>query len=111
MLGNNEDAFNQVWHLPTAANPLTGREWVSTVARELGVKPSYRSVPRFLVQMMGLFNSTMKETVEMMYQYERDYVFDSSKFQEKFNFQPTPYELGIKEVVAADFIGKKSSDN
>lgn len=110
LLGNNEDAFNQVWHLPTAANPLTGHEWVHAIAREMGVKPAYRSVPKFVVQIMGLFNSTMKETVEMMYQYDRNYVFDSSKFEEKYHLHPTPYEKGIKEVVAADFSEKKRGD-
>ena len=28
VLGNTEDAFNQVWHLPTAPNPFTGKEWM-----------------------------------------------------------------------------------
>ena len=41
--------------------------------------------------------------VEMMYQYDRDYIFDSSKFVEKFNFQPTSYLEGIKEIVAKDY--------
>ena len=110
LLGNTEDAFNQVWHLPTAANPLTGHEWVNAVASEMGIKPAYRSVPKFVVQMMGLFNSAMKETAEMMYQFDRDYVFDSTKFEEKYHIHPTLYEDGIKEVVAADFSGKKSDN-
>ena len=41
----------------------------------------------------------MKEFVEMLYQYDRDYVFDSSKFEKAFNFQPTPYAEGIREIV------------
>jgi hypothetical protein len=41
--------------------------------------------------------------VEMMYQNDRDYVFDSSKFDEHFDFEPTPYERGIREMIAADF--------
>lgn len=27
-LGNTEDTYNQVWHLPTADAPPTGREWI-----------------------------------------------------------------------------------
>ncbi|MEX0780214.1 MAG: NAD-dependent epimerase/dehydratase family protein [Balneolales bacterium] len=99
LLGNTTDAYNQVWHLPTAANPPTGKEWVEQLAGELGAKPRYREVSKFMVRTMGLFSPLMKELVEMMYQYDRDYVFDSSKFEKRFNFKPIPYSDGIKKTV------------
>ena len=37
----------------------------------------------------------------MMYQYDRDYYFDSSKFDKRFNFKTTPYQDGVKLVVNA----------
>ena len=103
ILGNNEDAYNQVWHLPTAKNPFEGKEWISKIAMELGVKPKYRSVPKSMVKILGLFIPVMKELNEMMYQYDRDYVFDSTKFEQKFNFTPTPYLEGIKYIVNKDY--------
>jgi nucleoside-diphosphate-sugar epimerase len=36
---------------------------------------------------------------EMMYQYDRDYFFDSSKFEKRFNFRTTPYEEGVKLTI------------
>jgi nucleoside-diphosphate-sugar epimerase len=45
----------------------------------------------------------MREMVEMMYQYDRDYVFDSSKFEKRFDFKPTPYEDGISKIVQNDY--------
>jgi nucleoside-diphosphate-sugar epimerase len=45
----------------------------------------------------------MKEIVEMMYQNDRDYVFDSSKFEKRFDFKPTSYADGIKEMIRLDF--------
>ncbi|MEX2591408.1 MAG: hypothetical protein WD426_01455 [Anditalea sp.] len=53
--------------------------------------------------MMGLFVPFMKEMAEMMYQYNTNYVFDSSKFEKQFGFEPTPYTEGIKEIVSRDF--------
>lgn len=103
ILGNTEDAYNQVWHLPTAANPLTGKEWVELIAKELDVKPRFQNVPKFLVRVLGLFVPIMKEIVEMMYQNDRDYVFDSSKFDKRFKFKPTPYPDGMKEVIKLDY--------
>ena len=45
----------------------------------------------------------MKEVVEMMYQNDREYVFDSSKFEKEFKFKPTPFLKGIKEIVKTDY--------
>lgn len=103
LLGNTEEAFNQLWHLPTAAAPPTGKEWVEMIAGELGVAPKYRRLPKLLVWVMGLFMPIMRESVEMMYQYDRDYVFDSSKFEKHFDLDPTPYPEGVRRVVATDY--------
>ncbi len=99
LLGNTPDAYNQVWHLPTASNPLTGKQWVEAFAAELGVKADYRVASKIIVRIMGLFIPIMKEMVEMIYQYEKDYVFISEKFERKFGILPTPYSEGIKSVV------------
>jgi hypothetical protein len=34
--------------------------------------------------------------VEMYYQYDHDYIFNSDKFEKAFNFKPTSYEDGLK---------------
>ncbi len=75
LLGNSEDAFNQVWHLPTAPNPFTGKEWMEAIAKEMNVKPKNLTATRFIIKVMGLFIPVMKEMPEMLYQYNRDYVF------------------------------------
>jgi len=103
MLGNTPDAFNQVWHLPTAPNPFTGKEWIESIAKAMEVKPKYQIATKFIVKIMGIFMPIMKEMQEMLYQYDRDYVFDSSKFEKRFNFSPTPYSVGIKEIVETDY--------
>ncbi|MBN1986424.1 MAG: NAD-dependent epimerase/dehydratase family protein [Prolixibacteraceae bacterium] len=97
LLGNTEEAYGQVWHLPTA-EAYTGKQWIEMIATEMGVQPKVQVAPKFLVSVMGLFNSIMKEFVEMLYQYDRDYVFDSSKFETKFKMKPTPVKEAIKEV-------------
>jgi hypothetical protein len=51
----------------------------------------------------------MKELVEMMYQYERDYIFESLKFEKRFAFKPTPYLEGIKNIVENDYQNQTSA--
>lgn len=99
MLGNNDSAFNQVWHLPTDMNVLSGKEFIELTAKEFGVKPKFMNVSRFMLKLIGMFNSIIKESVEMTYQNDSDYLFSSAKFEKKFSFKPTPYAQGIKETV------------
>jgi len=103
LLGNTEDAFNQVWHLPTASNPLTGKKWIENIAQQMNVKPKYQVATIFIVRIMGLIIPIMREMPEMLYQYDRDYVFDSSKFEKRFNVKPTSYIDGIKEIIKIDY--------
>jgi nucleoside-diphosphate-sugar epimerase len=103
LLGNTADAYNQVWHLPTAAEPFTGAQWAWLVASELGVKPRYQRVSGYMVWILGFITPIMKEILEMMYQNKKDYIFDSSKFEKRFGFQPTPYHIGLKETLIADY--------
>jgi nucleoside-diphosphate-sugar epimerase len=103
LLGNTADAYNQVWHLPTAAEPFTGAQWTWLIASELGVKPRYQRVSGYMVWILGFITPIMKEILEMMYQNKKDYIFDSSKFEKRFGIKPTPYHIGIKETINADY--------
>ncbi len=101
LLGNTPDAYNQTWHLPTSHEQLTGKQWIDLFARELDIEPRAQALPTWLVRLAGLFVPIMRELAEMAYQYDRDYFFDSSKFEKKFDFRITPYEEGVKAVVKA----------
>ena len=103
LLGNSAKAYNQVWHLPTANNPFTGKEWIETISKELGVKPRIQVASRLIVRILGLFIHIMREMPEMMYQYDRDYIFNSDKFNSHFDFKTTPYLEGIKAIVKSDY--------
>ncbi len=99
LLGNTPDAYNQVWNLPTDSQPLTGEQWIALFAAEMGKSPKYMVLPRFMVRLTGLFIPVMKEFPEMLYQYDRDYFFDSSKFEQRFGIKPTPAARGVRETV------------
>ena len=103
ILGNTDDAYGQIWHLPTAPAPFTGKEWIETIARELGVNAKYQVLPKFMLRLIGLFVPVMGEMVEMIYQYDRDYVFNSEKFEKRFDIKPTPYIQGIREIIRSDY--------
>lgn len=96
LLATTDDAYNQAWHLPTARPPLTGRGFVELAAQALGVAPRFSVIPGWAIRAAGPFSTLMRELAEMLYQNEGDYLFDSSKFERRFNFAPTTYEEGMK---------------
>jgi len=95
ILGNTGSAYNQIWHLPTNKNVLTGKDFIELSANAMGVKPEYMLVKKWMAQVLGLFIKEIKESVEMLYQNDSDYLFDSTKFEKAFNYKPISYEEGI----------------
>ena len=95
------DAWNQTWHVPTAPDPPTGMEFIEFAAREYGRPPKYRVLGRTSMRIAGWFDSNVREMREMMYQYEHDYIFDSTKFMRAFGVQATSYADGIRQTAKA----------
>ena len=101
LLGITPDTYNRVWHLPSDKNALTGKEFIQAAAKAYDTKPAYSILSKGMIRMAGLFNPLAKESVEMLYQYEDDYLFDSSDFEKRF-FKATDYQSGIKESALSD---------
>lgn len=99
LLGNTNNAYNQVWHLPTDKNTLTAKELIDLFAKEINADNRVTVLSKWLLKMMGWFVPVLKEMPEMIYQYDRDYFFDSSKFDKRFNFKTTSYQEGVKKTV------------
>lgn len=99
ILGNTPDAFNQVWHLPTDATKLTGRQWIELLATELNTKPRYSILSETMLGLLGIFMPVLKEVKEMAYQYDRDYFFDSSKFNQRFSYTPVTAKEAVRLII------------
>jgi nucleoside-diphosphate-sugar epimerase len=102
LLGNTDDAYNTIWHLPTDKNTITGREFIELFSKEMKVSNKLVVMPMWMVKLAGIFVPVLKEMREMMYQYDRDYFFDSSKFDKRFNFKTTTYQEGVRITVESN---------
>ena len=98
-LATTSEAYNQVWHMPTARPALTGREFVGIVAEKLGVKPDVLVLRKWMLSLSGIFSPLIGELSEMLYQNEFEYLFDSTKYEQYFHELPTPYEKGVGETI------------
>jgi nucleoside-diphosphate-sugar epimerase len=99
-LGARPEAPGEVWHLP-AAEPLTGREFVDLIAGAFGRPVKVTATSRLALRIAGIFDPGARETTEMLYQWERPFVLDASKFQRAFGpLEPTPHQQAVATTVA-----------
>lgn len=101
ILGNTPDAYNQVWNLPVDMAPLTGRQWVKLFADQMNAPDKVQVLPVWMMRILGLFIPVLKEMTEMMYQFDRPYLFDCSKFINRFDYTPTSNQEAVKQTLKA----------
>ena len=99
ILGNTPSAYNQTWHALNSSEKITGEQYIKIACEIMNRPYKVQALPKFGVRVLGLFIPVLREFVEMMYQYENDYIFDSSKFEKAFNSKATEYKVGIAETL------------
>ncbi|HOB67575.1 NAD-dependent epimerase/dehydratase family protein [Ottowia sp.] len=99
-LALDDAAYQQSWHLPTAAPAPTPRELLTASARLLGAPTDVHALPLPLIHVLGLAVPLLREVSEMLYQNRQSYVFSSEKFMRRYpDFDVTPYAEGLRAMV------------
>ena len=93
-LGERDEALGKAWHVPSPP-ALTTRQFVEAVYQLLGKRPRMSRLPNLAIAFAGLFDGNAKELKEMLYQFERDFVMDSSRFEKAFGVQATALDKAI----------------
>ncbi len=99
ILGTHDEAFGQIWHIPSFA-PLTQRQLAALIYKEAGNDLKVRAGGRLILSIMGLFNPSVRELVEMIYEFDKPFILDSSKFERTFGMTATPIDQAVRETVA-----------
>lgn len=98
-LGTDSRAIGQVWHLP-GPETVTTRALLDLVADEVGHAVAIRSVPKLVMRGLGVFNPTMRELVEMTYEFDEPFVLDTTKFESTFVASRTALAEAVGETVS-----------
>jgi nucleoside-diphosphate-sugar epimerase len=98
VLGEREEALGRAWHLPSPET-LTTREFVGAIFQEVGKPARVQAAPKILLRALGLFNPPLRETIEMLYEFEEPFVVDHSRFERAFGGHATPLGEAIRETV------------
>jgi nucleoside-diphosphate-sugar epimerase len=88
----DERAWGKAWHVPT--NPAsTSREMITMMSTIAGVAPvKVSGIPNALLKVGGLFSPLFRELPEMLYQFDRPFIVDSSLFTSTFGQTATPLQ-------------------
>jgi nucleoside-diphosphate-sugar epimerase len=97
-LSARPESFGSCWHVPTAP-PRTQRDVVERVFTLLGTKAVYSAMGPLMMRLGGLFIPAARETVEMMYQFQKPFIVDSSRIERMFGLTATPFEDALRTTV------------
>lgn len=95
-LAQQPEAYQQIWHMPTDPNALTGKQLVRIIAKILNKESRYKIINKWIIRFLSLFNVPLKELLKLSYQWENDYLFSSDKIEKAFGIKAVPYEQGIR---------------
>jgi len=98
-LAQQPDAYQQIWHLPTDPNALTGKQLVELVAEIIKKEPRYKVISKGMIKFISFFNGQLKELIKLSYQWENDYLFSSEKLEKKYNLKANLKALSYKEGI------------
>jgi nucleoside-diphosphate-sugar epimerase len=98
-LGAREEALGGIWHVPNDQT-ITLRRFVELVFEEAGRPARLQTAPSWGLALAGLFNPTIRAVREQLFQVERPWEVDSSKFEQTFGLRATPLQAAIRATVA-----------
>ncbi|NJL38430.1 MAG: NAD-dependent epimerase/dehydratase family protein [Leptolyngbyaceae cyanobacterium SM1_4_3] len=99
MLGKQPEALGQIWHVPNAET-VTTRQFLTLAFQQAGHPPKMSGMGKFMTRLGGLFIPEARETVEMMYEFDRPFVVDHSKYAQAFGNHATPLDTAIQRTLA-----------
>ncbi len=102
VLGEHPDATGKVWHLPNDPATRTTRELVDAVFRLAGrSRTRLRQLHPLLLRAVAVANPTVRELLEMQYQFDEPFVVDSSSITSHLGVRATPLEEALEMTLDA----------
>lgn len=92
------NSYGKVFHV--SGNVTTARKFIEGIFRDLDTHPKIRVLSRTLLRVMSPFYSNVRGLLELLYEYERPYNIDDSRFTSRYgSFRHTPYGTGIRNTL------------
>jgi nucleoside-diphosphate-sugar epimerase len=100
-LGEHPDAPGEVWHLPNDPDTRTTRQLVGTIYQLAGQsKTKLRSTPALLLRALAVTNPTVRELLELQYEFQEPFIVDSTKITAKLEVHATSLDQALANTLA-----------
>jgi nucleoside-diphosphate-sugar epimerase len=96
--GTDDRALGKIWHVPSG-KPYTQNELAALLSEELGYPVKTRATGKLMLSLIGLFNKSANEVVEMLYEFNEPFILNSDLMERTFGLTDTPMEQRIKETL------------
>ena len=101
VLGEHPDAPGEVWHLPNDPQTRTTRQLVDTIYRLAGQpRTKLRGTPPLVLRAVGVINPTVREILELQYEFQEPFIVDSTKIATKLEVHATPLDQALADTLA-----------
>jgi nucleoside-diphosphate-sugar epimerase len=97
-LASRAECYGEAWNFGGAAT-INTMDFITRIYRAVGRAPKYRAAGAGLLKMLGWFNPTIREVVEMLYLQETPVILDDRKLLAKLPVHKTPYDEGIRQTL------------
>ena len=97
-LGTSSDAKG-IFMLPVQPAESTA-SLITRCYQAAGLPPRVAAVPTWSLRLLGLFDPSIRELVEMVYQWQQPFVVDDSRHRTTFGRAATPWDEAVAATVA-----------
>jgi nucleoside-diphosphate-sugar epimerase len=102
VLGEHPDAPGEVWHLPNDPQTRTTRQLVDAIYRLAGQpRTKLRGTPPLLLRAVGVVNPTVREILELQYEFQEPFIVDSTKIAAKLDVHATPLDQALADTLSS----------
>ncbi|MFM9852891.1 MAG: NAD-dependent epimerase/dehydratase family protein [Sphingomonadaceae bacterium] len=106
ILGTQPASLGEIWHVPNAPT-MTSRSFFDLAFKRASGKTKFRKVSVMEMKMLGMFIPPLREMIEMVYEFEKPFVVDDSKFKKAFADIATPSVKALDETIAWTIAGSR----
>ena len=95
----DERSLGKAWHVPNAP-AISTKAFLELTASIMGVEPKSVTRSKFQLRLAGLFIPPAKESIEMLYEFEEDFVVDHSAYGALFGSHATSLHDSLAATIA-----------
>jgi nucleoside-diphosphate-sugar epimerase len=98
-IANLEETFGQYYNVPGYGG-ITLHSFLTYLYEAAGTTGSIRTIPPWLLPVMGLFNKEIQALLEMQYLFEEEILLDGSKIKDVIGYVPgIDYRMGTQRTM------------